>query len=105
MTTRIAYNAESNEGTQVAEFVDAVMEALAKGRRLKPQLDSMIYGDPADHAALEKEIGGPVLVGNAPDQVWSMVPGTGQPLWFIISAALSAIDCPAVAELARLDKG
>lgn len=92
MTTRISYNAGTVEGKQVAEFVDAVQTVLAKGRRLNAQLNSMTYGTPADYAHLEAEIGG-------------MTAGQGQPLWYIISTSMSAIDCPQVAALAQLDQG
>jgi hypothetical protein len=92
VTTRIAYNAESASGQQVAEFVDSVMTALAKGRRLKAQLDSMNSGEGGDSAAIEGEIGG-------------MVAGRGADLWYIISTAMQTIDVGAIAELSRLDQG
>lgn len=90
MSTRILYDAKSAAGQQVAEFIDAVMVAREKGRRLKAQLDSMVNGD--TFGQVETEIGG-------------MAPGDGQPLWAIISTAAGQIDSAQVAELARLDQG
>ena len=90
MTTRIAYT-PTGIGQQVSDFVNEVQTVLAKGRRLKAKLDSMVAGDPATYTALEAEIGG-------------MVVGSGQTLWSVISTAVAQIDSPQVAELARLDK-
>lgn len=88
MSTRIAYNG-SGTGNQIAQFVNAVEEALAKGRRLKAKLDSASSGN--DWTAVEAEVGG-------------MTAGTGQSLWSILSTAVAQIDSPQIAELARLDK-
>ncbi len=92
MSNRIAYNSSSNAGKQVAEYVDAVMIALEKGRRLNAQLNAMVWGSPADYASLEAEIGG-------------MTAGQGQPFWYIVSTSLQAIDVAQVAALAQLDMG
>lgn len=89
MTSRIAYNAQNGIGLKVADFVNEVQAALAKGRRLKAQLDSMSYG--SDFTAVENEIG-------------QMTAGTGQSLWAIVSAAVTQIDSAQVTELARLDR-
>lgn len=88
MTTRVAYNG-SGTGNQIAEFVNAVEIALAKGRRLKAKLDSASSG--SDWSAVEAEVGG-------------MTPGTGQTLWTILSTAMTQLDSPQIAELSRLDK-
>lgn len=90
MSNRIAYNTASPLGQQVAEYLDALNEALARGRRLKGQIDSATSG--ATYTALETEVGG-------------MVAGTGQDFWTILSVAQAAIDVPAVAELKRIDQG
>ena len=87
-TTRIAFDAGSNEGRQVAEFVDAAMDAVAKGRRLRGQFLAMN----SDAAAIEAELGG-------------MVAGSGNDLWYILNVAITAIDSNDVAGLARLDQG
>lgn len=87
-TTRIAYNDATAEGKQVAEFVDAVMVAVAKGRRLKAQFAAMN----SDSGAIEAEVGG-------------MVSGKGNDMWFVLNQAIGAIDVPAVAGLAVLDQG
>lgn len=88
MSTRIAYGS-TGTGQQIADFVNEVQTALAKGRRLKAKLDSASSG--SDWAGVESEVGG-------------MVPGTGQALWSILSTAVSQIDSAQIAELARLDK-
>lgn len=91
MSTRIAYNAQSGgAGREVAQFVNAVQDVLAKGRRLNVKLNSMSSGN--TWTAVETEIGG-------------MTAGTGQTLWTIISTAMTQIDSAQVAELARLDQG
>lgn len=89
MTTRIAYNSQNGIGMRVMDFVNEVQIALAKGRRLKAQLDSMSSG--SDFASVEAEIG-------------QMTPGQGQNLWAIVSAAVTQIDSAQVAELIRLDR-
>lgn len=88
MSTRIAYNG-TGTGNQIAEFVSAVEVALAKGRRLKAKLDSASSG--SDWTSVEAEVGG-------------MTAGTGQTLWTILSTAMTQLDSPQIAELARLDK-
>ncbi len=92
MSTRVPFNAASAAGKEIADFIDAVNEVLAKGRRLKSQLDSMVSGAPATYAQIETEVGG-------------MGAGDGQTLWTIISTAVAQIDAPQIAELARLDQG
>lgn len=87
-TTRIAYSTVTAQGKQVAEFVDSVMEAIAKGRRLRGQFEAMN----SDSLAIETEVGG-------------MVIATGNDLWFLLNAAITAIDVPATAALSRLDQG
>lgn len=88
-TTRIAYNAKSAEGQQIAEFIDAVQDTLAKGRRLKAQFAAMN----SDSAAIEAEVGG-------------MAAGKGNDMWYLLNAAIEAIDCDAVVvNLAMLDQG
>ena len=88
-TARIAYNALTAEGKQVAEFVDAAMVALEKGRRLKAQFMAMN----SDSAAIEAEVGG-------------MAVGAGNDMWFLLNAAIVAIDVDALnVGLARLDQG
>lgn len=88
MSTRVAYNG-AGTGNQIADFVNAVEVALAKGRRLKAKLDSASSG--ADWTSVEAEVGG-------------MVAGTGQTLWTIISTAMTQLDSAQIAELSRLDK-
>lgn len=90
MSTRVSYNTASAVGQQVSEYIDALNDALARGRRLKGQLDSAVAG--GTYTALEAEVGG-------------MVAGTGQDFWTILSTAQAAIDVPAVAELKRIDQG
>jgi hypothetical protein len=92
MSNRIAYNSGTAAGKQVAEYVDAVMVALEKGRRLKAQLDAMNHGNPPDTAGVEAEIGG-------------MVAGNGVNLVYIIDVSVQAIDCAQIASLAQLDMG
>lgn len=89
-STRIPFNPQTLAGQQIADYINSVNEALAKGRRLLGQLNSMSSGD--DWTALENEIGG-------------MTPGQGQSLWTIIATAQSAIDSSQVAELSRIDQG
>lgn len=88
MSTRIAYS-NTGTGQQVADFVNQVETALAKGKRLMAKLNSASSG--ADWAAVEAEVGG-------------MTPGTGQTLWTILSTAMTQFDSAQIAELARLDK-
>ena len=88
MSTRIAYG-NTGTGQQIADFVNEVETALAKGRRLKAKLDSASSG--SDWTGVEAEVGG-------------MTGGTGQTLWTIISTAMAQIDSPQISELARLDK-
>lgn len=90
MSTRIPFNTASAVGQQVAEYLDALNDALARGRRLKGQLDSAVSG--GTYTALETEVGG-------------MAAGSGQDFWTILSTAQAAIDVPAVAELKRIDQG
>jgi hypothetical protein len=92
MSTRIPYSATTPTGQQVAEFIDAVNDALARGRRLKAQLDSMVSGEASPYPSLEAEVGG-------------MTAGHGDDLWGIVSNAVSQIDSAEIAELARLDQG
>lgn len=95
MTTRVAYNAQNGAGKEVADFVNAVAQVLARGRRLKAKLDSMSSG--SDWVHVEAEVGG--MVGGATPQP------NGQILWTLISTAMGQIDSAQVAELARLDQG
>lgn len=88
MSTRIAYSG-TGTGQQVSDFVNEVQTCLSKGRRLMAKLNSASSG--ADWTAVENEVGG-------------MVVGTGQTLWTILSTAVTQIDSPQIAELARLDK-
>ncbi|MCR4297513.1 MAG: hypothetical protein NUV75_01985 [Gallionella sp.] len=88
-TTRIAYSTASAVGKEIAEFVDATMDALARGRRLKAQFLAMA----SDAPAIEAEVGG-------------MVAGTGNDLWYVLNQGVVAIDVDAVnIELAKLDQG
>lgn len=88
MSTRIAYS-NTGTGQNIATFVNEVQVVLSLGRRLMAKLNSASYG--ADWTGVETEVGG-------------MTPGNGQNLWTILANAMAAIDVPAVAELARLDK-
>lgn len=90
MTTRISYNALNGPGLEVADYVDAIELALARGRRLKAKLDSMSAA--GDFAAIVTEIGGGLTTQSAQD------------LWTIISTAQAQFDSPQIAELARLDR-
>jgi hypothetical protein len=90
-TNRILYNRETLTGAQIAEFVDMAMKTLAKGRRVKAQLDNASTG--ADWAAVAAEVGGGLTAQQAQD------------LWTIMSTAVSQIDVAQVMELSRLDQG
>lgn len=89
-STRISYQDQTGLGFEIADFVNAVEVALAKGRRLLPKINAATNGN--DWHALALELGVGTTDQNAQD------------LWTLISTAKSAIDCPAVAELARLDR-
>jgi len=91
MTTRILYSQTTQTGKMVAQYVNAVFEARAQGRRLKAILDSASAA--ADWAAIGAEVGGGIDATQA------------QNLWTITSNAQAAIDVAGVAELARLDQG
>ena len=88
-TTRIPYQSQTGPGFEVADYVNAVQIANAKGRRLLAKLNSMSSG--ADWAAVAAEIGGITAV-------------QAQALWTIISTGQGQIDSAAIAEYARLDQ-
>ncbi len=90
-STRIQYGigASSNTSNDIAEYVDAVLTAREKGRRLMAVLNAASTGN--DWTAVETEVSG-------------MTPGTGQTLWTILSTSMGQVDSAQVAELARLDK-
>lgn len=92
MSIRIPYQDSNGIGREVAQYVDAVLDARERGRRLKAKLDSMVNGEASPYPSLEAEIGG-------------MTAGQGDDLWAVISNAQAAVDVPAVSELSRLDKG
>lgn len=89
-STRIPYQDQAGLGFEVADYVNAVEVALAKGRRLKPKLDAAQNG--SDYASLAAELGGGATTQNAQD------------LWGIVSSAQAALDSAQIAELSRLDK-
>lgn len=93
MSTRVAYS-KTGVGQEISGFVNDVQTALARGRRLKAKLDSMSFGD--DWTAVEAEVGG-MVAGGTPQS-------NGQILWVLIATAMTKIDSPEVAELARLDQ-
>lgn len=87
--------AGTTAGTSVRNFVGLQLSAIAAGRRLKAMLDSAQYGAPADWQEVANELGlsGPNALTQA------------QSVWTIISTAMTVLDVPATAELARLDQG
>lgn len=93
MSSRIIVDGNKAAGQLVLEYVDAVLDAREKGRRLKAALDSMSSG--SDWAQIATELGLPAPTVNT----------NAQDAWTIISTAQTAIDCPQVAELSRLDQG
>lgn len=95
MSSRILVNGNLALGQQVLEYIDAVNDAVAKGRRLKAQLDSAQEGDDWPQVAIELGLPNPATVSSS----------AAQDAWTILSTAQSAIDVPAVAELSRLDQG
>jgi hypothetical protein len=92
MSTRIQYSTTTAMGQMVAEYVTSMIEAREKGTRLKLALDSMAYGTPPTFDRIETEITG-------------MVPGEGEALYNLITAAVAAIDVDDVTYLTRLDQG
>lgn len=95
MSSRILVDPNLAAAKQLLEYVDAVADVLAKGRRLKAQLDSMSYGNDWPQVATELGLPNPAQVSST----------AAQDAWTIISTAQAAIDVPAVRELARLDQG
>jgi hypothetical protein len=95
MSNRILVDGSKAAGKAALEFIDALNEALAKGRRLRGQLDAMAWGSPADYAQVATELGLPAPSVNS----------QAQDAWTILESAIAAVDCPAVAELKRLDQG
>jgi hypothetical protein len=59
MSNRILVDGSKAAGKAALEFIDALNEALAKGRRLRGQLDAMAWGSPADYAQVAAELGLP----------------------------------------------
>ncbi len=95
MSSRILVDGNLALGQEVLEYIDAVQDVLAKGRRLKAQLDSASSGSDWHQVAIELGLPDPGQVSST----------AAQDAWTIISTAQAAIDVPAVGELARLDQG
>jgi hypothetical protein len=95
MSSRILVDPNLTAAKQLLEYVDAVADAVAKGRRLKAQLDSMSSGSDWHQVAIELGLPDPGAVSST----------AAQDAWTIISTAQAAIDVPQVRELARLDQG
>lgn len=93
MTTRIIYSQGGQTGKMLAQALNTTLEGLAELRRIKALLDKAQSGTPADWLAVATELGGGLTATQA------------QEAWTIVANALTAIDVPAVAELARLDQG
>jgi hypothetical protein len=95
MTSRILVDPNLAAAKQLLEYVDAVADAVAKGRRLKAQLDSMPTAMTGRRSRRSSACPIPAQVSST----------AAQDAWTIISTAQAAIDVPAVRELARLDQG
>ena len=96
MSSRILVDPNKAVAKELLEYIDSVQDTLARGRRLKAQLDSMASG--SDWAQVATELGLPAPGGIPPNT-------QAQDAWTIVSTAQAAIDAAAVAELARLDQG
>lgn len=95
MTQFIQYDRQLPAGSEVARFVNKVMDVLADGRRLKGKLDAISYA--SDWSSLAQALGlpDPAVVSST----------AAQDLWTIVSTAMSQIDSAQVAQLSRLDQG
>lgn len=96
MSSRIIVNGELAAGQATLEFIESAMDTLAKARRLKAQLASMAFGNPADYSQVAIELGLP-----DPAQVSSTA---AQDAWTILMTAIDSLDVAQVRELARLDQ-
>ena len=93
-SSRILYSQTTQLGKQLAQAVNAILEARAHVQRVLPILNAASYGN--DWAALAAELGLPAdAAGEA----------AAQTLWTIFATAAPSIDSAVVAELSRLDQG
>lgn len=108
MSNRIIVDGSKAAGNSVLEFINTVNDSIAKGRRLKAQLDSMASGSDWDQVAVE--LGLPKPGDTNPANTLA------QDAWTVISTAIEALDGTtfvngsvttkaALAELERLDQG
>ena len=95
MSSRILVDGTKAMSRELLEYVDALLTAREKGRRLKATLDSMAWGDDWPQIAAELGLPNPAIVSST----------AAQDAWTIVSNAQAAVDVPAVAELSRLDQG
>lgn len=90
MSTRVVYNPATAFGQLTAEYVDQLLQAKEKGRRLLAALNSMTDTG-TTWPQLESELG--------------IATGTGTTFYAIVSAAVQKLNVAAFDDLAKIDQG
>lgn len=91
MSDRIPINTQTAFGRAIAEYVDAVLEARAKGARLAAVLNSMASG--GSFAVVDAEV-------NAGNDA-----ARGETIYNLVTGSVSALNGADVNGLVRIDQG
>ena len=91
MSDRVSINTQTAFGKALAEYVDVVMEARARGARLKDAFNSMAQG--GTYAQVDAEVNG------------GSDAARGQTVYNILTGSVSALQGAEVNALVRIDQG